>query len=291
MRLGVVILPEHRWAAAAPLWRRAEELGLHHAWTYDHLAWRSFRDAAWFAAVPQLAAAAVVTERIRLGTLVASPNFRHPLPFAKELIALDDLSAGRLTLGVGSGGVGWDATMLGHEPWPPDERAGRFEEFVDLLDQLLREPRLTTAGRWYAVDEARTYPGCVQQPRVPFVVAAAGPRAMAVAARLAQGWVTTGATGEPLDPPEGAAAVAAQSARLDDACAAIGRDPAEVDRIALLGVPLGQGLGSVEEFRDTVGHYAEAGITDLVVHWPRDDEPYRGDVATFEAAVTAVLGT
>jgi alkanesulfonate monooxygenase SsuD/methylene tetrahydromethanopterin reductase-like flavin-dependent oxidoreductase (luciferase family) len=291
VRLGVVILPEHRWADAAPRWRRAEELGLHHAWTYDHLAWRSFRESAWFAAVPQLSAAAAATERIRVGTLVASPNFRHPLPFAKDLIALDDIADGRLTLGIGSGGVGWDATMLGQAPWPPAERAGRFEEFVDLLDRLLREPEVTSSGRWYSVDEARTYPGCVQQPRVPFAVAAVGPRAMAVAARFGQAWVTTGdRTDEPLDPPAGAALVAQQSERLDEACAAAGRDPAEVDRMVLLGVPLAQGLGSVEEFRDAVGRYEEAGVTDLVVHWPRDDEPYAGDVATFEAAVTAVVG-
>ena len=70
------------WSTARDLWRRVEELGFDHAWTYDHLAWRSLRDSTWFGAVPFLAAGAVVTERIRLGTLVASPNFRHPVPFA-----------------------------------------------------------------------------------------------------------------------------------------------------------------------------------------------------------------
>ena len=91
MHLGVLILPEFPWATAQSVWRRAEELGFEHAWTYDHLAWRSFRDLTWFAAVPTLTAAAMATERIRLGTLVASPNFRHPVPFAKELVALDDI--------------------------------------------------------------------------------------------------------------------------------------------------------------------------------------------------------
>src|SRR5215218_5692999 len=196
MRLGVVILPEHRWAVAEPLWRRCEQLGFHHGWTYDHLTWRTFRDSAWFAAVPQLSAAASATERMRLGTLVASPNFRHPVPFAKDLIALDDLSAGRFTLGIGSGGVGWDATMLGHDAWPLSERAGRFEEFVALLDRLLTEREVTSEGRWYSADEARTYPGCVQSPRMPIAIAAAGPRAMAIAARHGQAWVTTGAKEE-----------------------------------------------------------------------------------------------
>src|SRR5687767_1958566 len=139
MRIGVLILPEFPWSTARNLWRHAEELGFDHAWTYDHLAWRSLRDSPWFAAIPTLTAAATATERIRLGTLVASPNFRHPVPFAKELITLDDISGGRLTLGIGSGGLGWDATMLGTSPWSPGERADRFAEFVALTDRLLRD--------------------------------------------------------------------------------------------------------------------------------------------------------
>src|SRR5450631_481901 len=140
MRLGVVILPEHPWREAREIWRRAEELGFDHAWTYDHLAWRSLRDDPWFGAIPTLTAAATVTERIRLGPLVASPNFRHPVSFAKELISLDAISEGRLTLGIGSGGPGWDATVLGAPAWSPRERADRFAEFVELTDRLLRAP-------------------------------------------------------------------------------------------------------------------------------------------------------
>ncbi len=137
------------WSTARALWRQVEELGFDHAWTYDHLAWRSLRDATWFGAVPFLAAGAVVTERIRLGTLVASPNFRHPVPFARELVTLDDLCGGRLTLGIGAGADGWDAVMLGQDPWSPSERAERFAEFLDLLDRLLREPETSYEGRFY----------------------------------------------------------------------------------------------------------------------------------------------
>jgi alkanesulfonate monooxygenase SsuD/methylene tetrahydromethanopterin reductase-like flavin-dependent oxidoreductase (luciferase family) len=105
MQRGVLILPEFPWTTAQSVWRRAEALGFEHAWIYDHLAWRSFRDSTWFAAIPTLTAAAMATKRIRLGTLVASPNFRHPVPFAKELVTLDDISGGRLTLGLGAGGT------------------------------------------------------------------------------------------------------------------------------------------------------------------------------------------
>jgi alkanesulfonate monooxygenase SsuD/methylene tetrahydromethanopterin reductase-like flavin-dependent oxidoreductase (luciferase family) len=284
VRVGVCILPELRWAEQRELWTRAEALGFDHAWTYDHLAWRSLRDGPWFGAVPTLTAAALVTDRIRIGTLVASPNFRHPVPFAKELITLDDVSAGRVTLGIGSGGEGWDAGILGQDPWSPRERADRFAEFVDLLDRLLRRPEVSYDGRFYSAGEARTYPGCVQQPRLPFAVAATGPRGMRLAATHGQTWVTTGERAGDgfLDATKGAAVVHEQISRLDEACAAAGRDPTTIDKLVLTGPVLAAGLESEDAFADTAGRYAEAGVTDLVVHWPRPSEPYVADVATFE---------
>jgi alkanesulfonate monooxygenase SsuD/methylene tetrahydromethanopterin reductase-like flavin-dependent oxidoreductase (luciferase family) len=268
------------------MWQRAEALGFDHAWTYDHLAWRSLRDSTWFGAIPTLTAAALATERIRIGPLVASPNFRHPVSFAKELITLDDVSGGRLTLGIGSGGVGWDATVLGEEAWSTRERADRFAEFVELTDRLLREQETTYSGRFYSADGARTYPGCVQRPRVPFAVAATGPRAMALAAQHGSTWVTTGDRGYEQVPPErGAVAVRKQIAMLEEACAHIGRDPGTIERLVLSGIGLDSGLASPDAFEETVGRYEEAGVTDFVVHWPRASEPFRGDTATFEAII------
>ena len=78
MRLSTVILPIHRWPEGQKVWRRAEELGFHAAYTYDHLSWRSFWDEPWFGTVPTLTAAATVTQSMRLGTLVTSVN--HPSP-------------------------------------------------------------------------------------------------------------------------------------------------------------------------------------------------------------------
>ncbi len=284
VRVGVVILPEHPWHTARDIWRRAEELGFDHAWTYDHLAWRTLRDSAWFGAIPTLTAAATATDRIRLGPLVASPNFRHPVSFAKELISLDDISGGRLTLGIGSGGVGWDATILGAPAWSPGERADRYAEFVELTDRLLREPETSHEGRYYSADGARTYPGCTQRPRIPFAVAATGPRAMHLAVTYGDTWVTTGDrwSEEPLAATEGAAFVRKQMERLDAACGQAGRDPGSISRLALSGVSLDPGLSSPDAFDETLGRYDEAGITDFVVHWPRSAAPFAGDISTFE---------
>lgn len=270
------ILPELRWAEQQRVWQRAEQLGFDHAWTYDHLAWRSMADGPWFGAIPTLTAAALSTATIRLGPLVASPNYRNPVPFAKELVSLDDVSMGRLTLGVGAGGEGWDATVLGQEPWSRKERADRFTEFVKLLDILLRQPDTTYDGTWYSAERARTYPGCVQQPRIPFAIAATGPRGMRLAATYGDTWVTT------------APAVADQIKRLEDACMSVGRDPSTIDRLLVTGPELAPGLESEAAFADTVGRCADAGVTDLVVHWPRPSEPYRGDVTTFERVVSGV---
>ena len=289
MRVGVVILPEHPWPRARELWQRAEALGFDHAWTYDHLSWRDLRDGPWHAAVPTLAAAAVATERLRLGTLVASPNFRLPVPFARELITLDDLSGGRITLGIGAGGTGWDATVLGEDPWSRGERTERFEEFVTLTDLLLRQPDTTFAGRYYSAHEARSAPGCVQAPRLPFAIAATGPRGMRLAVAHSQTWVTIG-EGDRADPApveEGVTVVAEQMARLDEACDESGRDPATLDRLVLTGLTLDSGLDSPDRFEDTLGRYEALGVTDLVVHWPRPGPPYEGDQATFERIFAA----
>jgi alkanesulfonate monooxygenase SsuD/methylene tetrahydromethanopterin reductase-like flavin-dependent oxidoreductase (luciferase family) len=283
MHFGVVVLPELPWAQVGERWRKAEELGLEHGWTYDHLAWRSFRDQAWYSAIPTLTAAALVTHRLRLGTLVLSPNFRHPLPLAKELITLDDISGGRLIAGIGAGGQGWDATALGQPEWSRQERGERFVEFVTLTDLLLRHKELTWSGRYYSVSEARTYPGCVQQPRAPLAIAATGPTGMRLAAEHGDFWVTTGltTTGR-LGPVEGAAVVAAQVRRLEDACHQVGRDASTLRKLVLTGFALDPGLSSGRAFHETVRRYEDVGATDFVVHWPRRSEPFAAEMALFE---------
>lgn len=286
MRVGIVLLPQDRWPRARARWRAAEEYGFDHAWTYDHLAWRSLADEPWFATVPLLAAAAAVTERIRLGTWVASPNFRHPVPFAKDVMGLDDISGGRLLLGVGAGGEGFDAAVLGPPP-TRRERVARFTEFVDVLDALLTRPVTAHAGTYYTAHDARMIPGCVQSPRVPFVVAANGPRAMRVAARHGQGWATVGpGVDADLAPAQAWEAwwsgLAGLVARFEETATATGRDPAAVDRYLNVDASPRFALESVDLFAECVGRSRELGFTDLVVHWPRREGVYAGRESVLE---------
>jgi alkanesulfonate monooxygenase SsuD/methylene tetrahydromethanopterin reductase-like flavin-dependent oxidoreductase (luciferase family) len=290
--VGVVILPDQRWSEGGWRWRRAEELGFAHAWTYDHINWRSLRNGPWFGAIPTLTLAATTTSSIRLGTLVASPNFRHPVPFARDILALDDGSAGRLTVGLGAGSTSSDATVLGQEPWSARQRAERFDEFVTLLDELLSEEETTWRGRYYSAVDAAMRPGCAQRPRVPFVLAASGARGMRLTARLGQGWVTTGdrSAGESgVGAAAGAASVRAQMDDLDAACAAVAREPSTLERFVLTGLALDPGVGSAEQFLDTLGTYEQVGVTDLVVHWPRDGDWFAGDAARFESVIGDVI--
>lgn len=294
LRLSTVILPVDRWhGGGRAKWQRAEELGFHAAYTYDHLSWRTFRDGPWFGALPTLTAAAAATTRLRLGTLVTSPNFRHPVTLAKELISLDDISGGRITLGVGAGGNGFDATVLGQEAWTPRERADRFGEFVPLLDRLLTEDAVTQEGDFYSAVEARNIPGCVQRPRLPFAVAATGPRGLRLAARYGQAWVTTGDPKlyEEGTPEQSDEALRGQVARLGAACGTIGRDVAELDKVLLTAFTPDRStmLDSVDAFVDFAGRQRETGFTEIVVHWPIPDSDFAADEAVFERIATEAV--
>jgi alkanesulfonate monooxygenase SsuD/methylene tetrahydromethanopterin reductase-like flavin-dependent oxidoreductase (luciferase family) len=286
MRIGIVLLPQERWARDRDRWVRAEEYGFDHAWTYDHLAWQSLVEEPWFATVPVLTAAALVTERIRLGTWVASPNYRHPVPFAKEAMSLDDVSDGRLVLGLGAGGTGWDAAVLG-PPVTPRVRAERFAEFTELLDLLLTRPVTDWTGAHFEARGARMHPGCVQRPRVPFVVAANGPRALRVAARHGQGWATYGPA---VDPGLGRSEALERwwgglgelVHRFEDTARDLGRDPSTVDRYLNVDASPVYSLESSGALEDAVGRARELGFSDLVVHWPRAEGPYAGSEQVLE---------
>lgn len=290
MRVGIIILADERWSAAARRWRLAEEYGFDHAWTYDHIGWRSLVDGPWFDAVPTLTAAAQVTRAIRLGTMVASPNFRHPVHFAREVTALDDISDGRIVLGVGAGGVDYDARVIGIPGLSRKDRVDRYGEFLSMLDRLLRDETVTTVGTYYTAVDARGTPGCVQQPRVPFVVAANGPRSLALAARYGQGWVTTG--GGPAPSLDDWWRVVGESARrFDEALIAAGREPSTVDRYVSLDACGTFSLSSVDFFTDCAGRAAELGFTDILTHWPRREDWYAGDESVLEAVAATVLPT
>ncbi|GGF02618.1 LLM class flavin-dependent oxidoreductase [Mycetocola zhadangensis] len=291
MRCGIIILPQDQWPEAKRKWQGAEELGFDSAWTYDHLSWRSLADEPWQATIPTLTAASVVTNHIRLGTIVASPNFRHPVPFAKDIATVDEISGGRFVLGIGAGGTGFDAFVLGDAELTPRERHDRFAEFVSDLDALLRfelpgSGGVSFSGDWYTAVGARMVGEPAQQPRVPFVVAANGPKGMRVAAEYGAGWVTTGVDGEVGD--NWWKSVASLGSRFEDAAWSVGTDPLSVERYLMIDSGGSFALDSVARFEDTVGRAAELGFTEVLTHWPRANGIYAGDESVLDE-VAALL--
>ncbi|GAB3284951.1 LLM class flavin-dependent oxidoreductase [Kineosporia babensis] len=288
MKHGVTILTDQSWAQAGPFWLAAEEMGFDHAWTYDHLVWGGLPNSPWFAGLPMLSAAAMITERIELGTAVCAPNFRHPLSLYREAQALDDISAGRFVLGVGTGGD-LDSRILNLPALSVKERVERFQEFTDLLVRLRTEDHVTSEGRWFSTLDARTLP---EPNRMPLVVAANGPRGVRYAARTGDGWMTLGPKAETLD--EWFTGLAGQQKIFDEELAIAGREPGSVRRYLMLDAPTMRpavpfSLTSAEFYADMTGRAGELGFTDVITHWPRPDGPYAGDVKVLEQVAAQMI--
>jgi alkanesulfonate monooxygenase SsuD/methylene tetrahydromethanopterin reductase-like flavin-dependent oxidoreductase (luciferase family) len=285
MRVGVTLLPEHDWVEDRHRWVRAEEYGFDHAWTFDHLAWRSMADSPWFATIPTLTAAALTTTTLRLGTLVISPNFRHPVPLAKELMTLDVISGGRLNIGLGAGAPGFDASMLGQPELTPKQASDRFQEFVTLLDLLLSEGQTSWHGDWYTAVGARTVPGCVQQPHPPFLIAANGPRTMRVAIERGAGWITMGTAKHGAGPDEWWTGVQQAVDAFDKVTGTSPSHSTTLTRFLDMETHAAA-FRSIDQFRDAFGRAADLGFTDVVIAWPRDSQPFAGDEKLLENLAT-----
>jgi alkanesulfonate monooxygenase SsuD/methylene tetrahydromethanopterin reductase-like flavin-dependent oxidoreductase (luciferase family) len=278
-----VLWPTAPWPEAAAAFRRAEELGFAHAWLYDHLVWRGLEP--WYECYTRLAAAAAITSRIELGPLVTTPNFRHPVPTAKALLALDELSGGRICAGLGAGSTSNDAGALGAPLKSARERIERFADWLELLDRLLSEPATTYEGPHYSATGAAVGGSLPRRPKL--AVAATGPRGLALVARFADRWI---AEDHPVQGETGYESVRSQRDRLEAACSERDRDPGTLEPILLLGNGDEHPLESIDAFDDCVERYAALGFTDIVVHWPRDEEPHKTDPHVLEGIAARYCG-
>lgn len=281
MRVGVVILPQFTWPEARARWKSLEDRGFAHGWTYDHLAWRDLKDEPWFGTLPTLVAAATATSTLRLGTWVMSPNYRHPVTTAKDLLTLDDVSGGRLIAAVGAGGTGWDATVIGQQTLTPRQRVARLDEFVSLTDLLLRQPDTTWRGEWFEAVEAKMIPAG-SRTRIELVVAGNGPKTIALAAGTADGWATTGPESQNVSLDQWWSKVADLARIFENAAVDAGRDPATLRRYLNLDSAPVLSVSSLDAFTDAAGRAAELGFTDVVIHWPRPSGVYAGDDAVLD---------
>ena len=179
LRIGVQ-LPEVerevRWPEYASMARAAEEVGFDSVWVGDHYLYRGDDrpERGPWEAWTMLAGLAAITERVRLGPLVACLNFHNPAVLAKTAATVDELSGGRLTFGVGAG---WNRTEFDAFGIPYDHRASRFEESFEIVRRLLGGERVTFEGRFHHVREAVLLPAPARRP--PLMAGSTGERVLA----------------------------------------------------------------------------------------------------------------
>ena len=197
----------------------AERVGFDSVWVPDHFFFES--PPGVFEPYPEawtlMTAIAATTQRVYVGSMVLAAGFRHPALLAKMAGALQELSEGRLLLGLGAGNqpVEHAAFGLGFEG-----RVGRFAEYVRILHDLLAGERLTLHGRYYTLTDAGLL---MPQPRVPLWIAASGERMLSLAARYARGWNGGGGV------RGGGRQFREQLGALRRACEVVGRDPSEIE--------------------------------------------------------------
>ncbi|MCZ6502406.1 MAG: LLM class flavin-dependent oxidoreductase, partial [Gammaproteobacteria bacterium] len=232
-QFGILLTQNCSWAELQTHARKVEELGFNSLWVADSFA-NPFIETEWLEGWTTLAGLSQATQSIRIGTLVTNIVYRHPAIIAKQAITVDHMSNGRLELGLGAGGVPTDHSMTGTPMWTGKERQARFAEFVTVVNKLLTQETSSFSGEYYSFEDAYVSPPPHQQPILPLVIAAHGPKSMRLAARYASKWSFSdpglGRKGK-----EAAAAIREMNNYLDDQLRSVGRNPEEITRSLCCG--------------------------------------------------------
>jgi probable F420-dependent oxidoreductase len=273
LRIGIQ-LPEVerevRWPELRDMARAAEEVGFDSLWVGDHLL---FRDPGLpprgpWEAWSVLTGVAAITERVELGPLVASTSFHNPAVLAKKAATIDDISGGRLIVGLGAG---WNEAEYRAFGFPFDHRVDRFEEAFAIIRGLLRDGAVDFAGRYHQARDCVILPPSARAGGPPIMVGTTGHRMLRIAAAHADAWNAWFTSYG--NRPEGLAAL---RDKVDAACADVGRDPATLERTVAVLVQVGEGdvprrggppeaaspiRGSAEEVAGVLRAFAAEGIS------------------------------
>jgi probable F420-dependent oxidoreductase len=240
LRVGVQ-LPEvewvARWSELARMAIKAEALGYDSIWVGDHLLYRYPDEPprgpweAW----TLMAAIAAITSRVEIGPLVACTSFHNPAMIAKKAATLDEISEGRLILGLGAG---WNETEYAAFGYPYDHRVSRFEEAFTIIRRLLRGEELDFRGTYYTLDHCLILPPGPRREGPPLMVGSGSPRMLEITLPFVQSWnawyAWFGNRVENLEP---------WMRTVDEACERVGRDPKSVERTCAVYVGLSGGAG------------------------------------------------
>jgi alkanesulfonate monooxygenase SsuD/methylene tetrahydromethanopterin reductase-like flavin-dependent oxidoreductase (luciferase family) len=253
----------------------AERAGWYGVWYADHYmpntGSEEFKPGDTHECWAMLPAIAVVTERVRIGSLVAPTSVHHPAVLANRASTIDHISNGRMVLGLGAGWQINEHKAYGIELEPPKQRVDRFDEAIQIIRSLLGNDRTTFEGDVYTIIDAPCDPAPIQSP-LPILVGTGGPRMLRITARYADEWNTWG----------GPTMASGARAGFDAACASVERDPASMwtsvqalvvltdddaraDE-ALTG-PMGPRsiAGTATRLVDVLGEYTELGFDEFIV--------------------------
>src|ERR1700674_764522 len=269
-RFGVLVFQALPFRLVLDDFAFAERVGFDNAWVADHFSWVPKPDLPLLEAWTTLAALAITTERIRIGTMVTNVATRNPAMLAKQILTVDQISGGRLDVGLGGGFFQREHEFLGVDFLDAKGRAGRLREAVEVLDKAMRGGRVSFAGQHYHLDDAPMQPGPTQLPRPPVWVAAQGPNSLRTAAMFADAAICMG-EGEGLDACLDS--FRDRTTRLDHICEEIGRDPASLRRCYFGGFADEPLFASPEVTGDFVGRCIEASATDFVLPLANAHEP------------------
>ena len=276
LRVGVQ-LPEIerpvRWPELAVLIRRIEAVGLDSIWAGDHFLYHmadGTSDAPWDA-WSVLAAAAAITSRVTLGPLVTPVGFYNPAVLAKKAATVDEISGGRLVLGLGAG---WNEVEFRGYGVPFDHRISRFEEAFTIIRTLLAEGQIDFEGQYFSARDCQLVPQS-RPGGPPLMIGSIGERMLQITLPYVKSWNVWHT-----DTYNSPAGVAPLLTRVDAACAKVGRDPATVEAtvVVLVRMPGGKGRrqgdgnldatpnplsGPPEVIAEELRAYARAGVAEV----------------------------
>ena len=269
MRIGVQ-LPEVerpvRWPEISRLVRLIEDSGFDSIWVGDHLLYEiDGRLVGPWEAFTQLAAIAAITSRVEIGPLVAAQPFHQPAMLAKQAATIDEISGGRLVLGLGAG---WNRTEFDAFGMPYGRRVDRFAEGFDIIRRLLAGETVTHHGEFYELDRCVLDPPSVRLGGPPLMIGSNGARMLSITLPHVARWNSWYA-----DFDNDPAKLPTLLAQIDRACDAVGRDRTSLDRSVAVLFRLGEGVaarrrhpgitGTTEEMADALGRFAETGVDEV----------------------------
>jgi F420-dependent oxidoreductase-like protein len=255
-RYSIVLGQRMSWPDLLARARETESLGFDSLFLVDHFYGLFDLDQPTHEAYTMLAALAPFTQSIRLGVMVAGNTYRNPAFLLKQAITVDHISGGRVDFGVGAGWVEREHEAYGFEFPGAKERVDRFAEALEIWDSLQHKQRTTWGGVHYQLLDAPFQPKSLQPGGLPVLIGGSGPRMMRLIARHADIWNGIGTPEE----------LAQMNQRLDEACAAEGRDPATLIRSVSPSINM---LASPDAFLESAEAYHAAGVPQIYFPWPR----------------------